>query len=241
MPSVHFFTDFTCNGPYVGELHGAVARIDTGLNRIDLMHDVPAFNVMAGAVLLAQLIRQIPIGDAVVAVVDPGVGTARVPLALKVDGRWLVGPDNGLLDMSLRQAMHSQIHEIKWCPDRLSRSFHGRDLFAPAAARLLGKNPTELAPIPEIQRLADVGSGTHGQVVYVDGYGNLVTSFKPPVGGGVELADQHIAPAGVFGEVAHKNLFCYENSMGLLEVACREGSASRQLGLGVGATVLRKQ
>ena len=240
MPSVHFFTDFTRHGPYVGELHGAVARLAPGVNRIDLMHDVPAFNISAGAVLLAQLIQQIPAGDAVVAVVDPGVGTARAPLAVKLDGRWLVGPDNGLLDLTLRQAMQCQIYQITWRPDRLSRSFHGRDLFAPVAARLLVNEPTGLAPIPDIKRLPDMCSATHGQVVYVDGYGNLVTSLKPPVGDGVEINRQHIAPAGVFGEVAVNTLLCYENAMGLLEVACREGSAACQLGLGVGTEVLRK-
>jgi S-adenosylmethionine hydrolase len=130
------FTDFGATGPYVGQVKAVLAREAPGLPAIDLLHEAPAMNPRASAYLLASLAPSIQGDVAFVCVVDPGVGTARRALALKADGRWFVGPDNGLLDIVGLRAQSAEWWEIQWRPAELSATFHGRDLFAPVAARL---------------------------------------------------------------------------------------------------------
>src|SRR5512143_1221602 len=138
------FTDFGWTGPYVGQMKAVLAAAAPGVPVIDLMHDAPAFRPRPAGVLLAALLAEVPAGAVVLAVVDPGVGTARAPLAVSVDGRWLVGPDNGLFAPTLRCDRAAEAWEITWRPARLSASFHGRDLFAPIAASIAaGKLPLD--------------------------------------------------------------------------------------------------
>src|SRR5690348_15322031 len=136
------FTDFGATGPYVGQVKAVLAREAPQQPVIDLLHQAPAMNPRASAYLLASLAPSIKGDAAFVCVVDPGVGTARRALALRADGRWFVGPDNGLLDVVARRARETEWWEIAWRPQDLSATFHGRDLFAPVAARLArGETP----------------------------------------------------------------------------------------------------
>lgn len=140
------FTDFGHAGPYMGEMRAALLRRAPAVPVVDLMADAPAFRPDLAAYLLAALWPTALPGDVLLAVVDPGVGTARRPLAVEVDGRWLVGPDNGLFEPILRRAGRWQGHAIAWRPERLSTSFHGRDLFAPVAAGLATGGRPALTP-----------------------------------------------------------------------------------------------
>ncbi|MFQ5468633.1 MAG: S-adenosyl-l-methionine hydroxide adenosyltransferase family protein, partial [Kiloniellaceae bacterium] len=131
------FTDFGPTGPYMGQVTGALMRDAPGVEIVQLMCDAPAFDPRASAYLLAAYGPDFPEGSVFLAVVDPGVGGPRAPLALQAGGRWYVGPDNGLLAMVARRAgPAARAWEITWRPARLSATFHGRDLFAPVAARL---------------------------------------------------------------------------------------------------------
>ncbi|HZD26702.1 MAG TPA: SAM-dependent chlorinase/fluorinase, partial [Alphaproteobacteria bacterium] len=131
------FTDFGREGPYMGQMRAVLARRAPGVPVIDLIADVPAWDVRAGAYLLPAYAAEFPAGTVFLCVVDPGVGSARQPMALKADGRWYVGPDNGLFELVARRAAAARGWRIDWRPDRpLSASFHGRDLFAPVAADL---------------------------------------------------------------------------------------------------------
>ena len=130
------FTDFGANGPYLGQMEMAIRRIAPSAVVVNLLADAPSFDPRASAYLLAALTVEVPEGAVVLGVVDPGVGGPRRPMVARVDGRWLVGPDNGLFELLLRRGSQIETWEIVWRPDRLSATFHGRDLFAPVAARL---------------------------------------------------------------------------------------------------------
>ena len=133
---IFLFTDFGSADLYVGQVKAVLAAQAPRAPVIDLLNDAPPFNIRAGAHLLAALAARIPRGSVTLAVVDPGVGGAREAVAVRADGRWFVGPDNGLISVAAARAGTAQVYAIGWRPRRLSASFHGRDLFAPVAAML---------------------------------------------------------------------------------------------------------
>src|SRR5882757_10859172 len=133
---IALFTDFGLSGPYTGQMVAVLQQTAPGVPVIQLFADAPAGNPKAAAYLLAAYAAWFPPGTVFLCVVDPGVGGARAPLMIDADGRWYVGPDNGLFELLLRRAKSAQTRAITWRPEKLSASFHGRDLFAPAAAQL---------------------------------------------------------------------------------------------------------
>jgi S-adenosyl-L-methionine hydrolase (adenosine-forming) len=235
---IHLVTDFGPSGPYLGQMIAVLRRSAPEVPVVDLLNDAPAFAPELCAHLLAALLDEVPAGDLVMAIVDPGVGTERAALALQVDGRWLVGPDNGLFEIILRRAVRSRAWRIAWRPGRLSASFHGRDLFAPVAARLARGDLTALEP-GSVTREPDWPDELD-RIVHVDAYGNAVTGrraaslFEATM---IEVAGRHIARARTFGAVPIGTAFWYENSLGLVELAVSRGSAARELGLKPGSRI----
>src|SRR5437667_3655074 len=122
------YTDYGVGDPYVGQIHAALAREAPGVPIVDLLHTVPNFDIRAGAYLLPALAAEFPEGSIFVGVVDPGVGSDRAAVMARADRRWYVGPDNGLFHVVARRAYHLDVWTIEWKPERLSASFHGRDL-----------------------------------------------------------------------------------------------------------------
>lgn len=236
---LHLFTDFGLQGPYVGQLHAAILREAPGLTVIDLLHDAPMFRPRAAAHLLAACAGASRPGEVFVCVVDPGVGTARRPLALQADGRWFVGPDNGLLDVVAARSAEAAWWEITWRPWKLSASFHGRDLFAPVGARIAsGAPPTAWGtPCPPP---ADITADALAEIIYLDAYGNAMTGLR-----GAQVESHVLVTAGgerlayrrTFGEAAPGEAFWYVNSLGLVEIAVNRGSAAARLGLTIGMPV----
>ncbi|ROR34851.1 hypothetical protein EDC57_0760 [Inmirania thermothiophila] len=231
------FTDFGPGGPYTGQVEAVLAREAPGVAAVRIMEDAPAMRAGAAAVLLAALVETVPPPAVWLCVVDPGVGTARRALAVRTAGRWLVGPDNGLMEPAVRRLGGGRWHEIRWRPSRLSDTFHGRDLFAPAAARLARGAPLDMAPVPAPDHgVADEPA----EVIYVDPYGNCVTGLRAgAVAGGAVLvaAGRRLRRARTFGEVPPGAAFWYVDSMGLVEIAVHGGSAAARLGLRVGDPV----
>ncbi|HEX7043606.1 MAG TPA: SAM-dependent chlorinase/fluorinase [Burkholderiales bacterium] len=233
------YTDFGVTDPYVGQMRAVLAREAPGVPVIDLLHAVPDFDIRAGAYLLAALAAQFAPGTVFVGVVDPGVGGARRPIMLRADGRWYVGPDNGLFHVVARRARAAEWSSIDWRPARLSASFHGRDLFAPAAARLARGEPvpaTACDPgVPEVDWPEDLPA-----IIYIDHYGNAMTGLRAA---GVDrdavlaVAGRQLQHAPVFSAVTPGMPFWYENSIGLIEVAENRGSAAATLGLRLGDPV----
>ena len=234
------FTDYGWRDPYVGQLKAVLAREVPGVPVIDLLHDAPDFNAHAGAHLLAALAPEFPAGAVFVCVVDPGVGGQRGAVAIEADGRWFVGPDNGLFSIVAARATQLRRFRIAWRPERLSASFHGRDLFAPVAAWLAAGRPPE----ERLQRIdaleGNFDASDLSRVIYIDHYGNCWTGLRGDLmagGAALEVAGRRLPHRRVFSEAEKGEAFWYVNSVGLVEVAANRASAAELLKVGVGDTV----
>jgi S-adenosylmethionine hydrolase len=247
MSLITLLTDFGTADSYVAEVKGVLlSRVpDTAL--VDVSHSVPPGDIRAAAYLLGRVWHRFPPGTIHFAVVDPGVGTERAALALRAQGHYFVGPDNGLFTFVLRDA-EVQIVSLP-TPDGASASFHGRDLFAPAAAALAAGATLAILGEPFVAMPARLvyaephyeGKSVVGQVVYVDRFGTLVTNLTPalvPPYATVEVEGLEIgALRRTFGDVPTGGLVAYLGSGGQVEIAVRDGSATRRLGMGVGGRV----
>jgi S-adenosylmethionine hydrolase len=234
-------TDFTLRGPYVGEMLAVLAREAPGLPSLSLMSDLPPWSPRAAAYLVDALRARQPAGSVLVVVVDPGVGTrSRRPVWLEAQGQILVGPDNGLFEVVLRRAPPVRMHEILWRPRRLSASFHGRDLFAPVAARLATGVAVAGRRIRRRGRWSGGWPEDLDEVIYVDGFGNCMTGRRActmPRDARISVDGRPLAHARTFGAVAPGEAFWYENSLGLVELSVNQGRADAVLGLAVGTAV----
>lgn len=240
------FTDFGVKGPYMGQMRAALLAAAPDTDVIDLMVDAPPFDPRASAYLLAAVSQALPASFVCVAVIDPGVGSARRPLILRCGGRLYVGPDNGLLEIVARHAapLPGEWWEITWQPENLSASFHGRDLFAPVAGRLAMHGEVvlpELAkPFQPEASVYSAWSDDLAEVIYIDAYGNCMTGVRTETAGAlfeVVLDSLVIPSATTFSAVQAGQAFCYGNAMGLLEIAVNQGSAASSLGLEIGSQV----
>jgi S-adenosyl-L-methionine hydrolase (adenosine-forming) len=235
------FTDFGLDGPYTGQMKAVLCRDAPGTAVLDLFADAPADNPKAAAYLLAAYAAWFPAGTVFLCVVDPGVGGARTAIVVEADGRRYVGPGNGLFELVRRRAEETRSWEIDWRPDRLSASFHGRDLFAPVAAMLArgaavpGKLETSGA-----DRRPDWPDDL-AEIVYVDHYGNALTGLRAatvPEAARLEAAGRLLERARTFSDLPPGSAFWYENSNGLAEIAVNRGRADRDLGLAVGTEIV---
>ena len=240
------FTDFGLSGPYVGQMKAVLADHTV----IDLQHDAPPCAPKAAAYLLASLTGQFPADCIFLCVVDPGVGGDRAPGVLKAGDQWFVGPDNGLFEMVIRQSIASGLRvqwwDITWRPDTPSASFHGRDIFAPIAARIAaGQGP--LVGGDDIFSERDLVAVRHqnwpddlAEVIYIDGFGNAMTGISGRSldrASKVTVNDQELHFCETFSGVCEGVCFWYENSCGLVELAVNKGRAAERLELSIGTAV----
>ncbi len=247
MRLITLLTDFGTVDSYLAEVKGVLLTAIPEAVLVDVTHSVPPGDVRAAAYLLGRVWHRFPVGTVHFAVVDPGVGTGRAALALGAHGHYFVGPDNGLFTYVLRDAK-VQIVSLP-TPDGASATFHGRDLFAPAAAALaageaLAGLGEPFAGMPVRLVYAEPhyeGKSVVGQVVYVDRFGTLVTNLTPdlvPHYAAVEVEGLEVGPLRrTFGDVPTGGLVAYLGSGGQVEIAVRDGSAARRLGMGVGGRV----
>jgi S-adenosylmethionine hydrolase len=235
------FTDFGLKGPYTGQVKAALYRAAPAVPVVDLFADAPAGRPKPAAYLLAAYGIWFPPGTVLLAVVDPGVGSARGAVIVEADGRWYVGPDNGLFELVRRRAPTSRVWDILWRPAEMSASFHGRDLFAPVAGRLAcGAFPSEPPRPGEIGRYPDWPDDLP-EIVYVDHYGNAITGLRTELleeRTGLRVAGHDLARARTFSDVPPGAAFWYANSNGLAEIAVNAGRADAALGLAVGSPVM---
>jgi S-adenosyl-L-methionine hydrolase (adenosine-forming) len=233
-------TDFGLCGPYTGQMKAVLHEIAPGVPIIDLFADLPAAKPQPAAYLLAAFAPWFPAGTVFLAIVDPGVGGTRAALVVEADHRFYVGPDNGLFELILRRAGDARVSEIVWRPALLSASFHGRDLFAPIAARLVaGGLPSGDLRSAEPIRFADWPEELP-QIVYLDGYGNAMTGMRAkalPAHARLRVGNRELTRARTFSDAPPGTAFWYENSNGLAEIAVSSGSAEKVLGLAIGTPV----
>lgn len=187
VPTIALITDFGLQDSYVGVMKGVILSICPHAQIIDLTHAIQPQNVRQAAYVLLSAYDYLPPGTIVVAVVDPGVGSARKSIAIKTDRGYFVGPDNGLFSYVFKHMTIQQVVALqtpKYRLDQVSQTFHGRDIFSPAAAHLAAGVPIEeLGPSHaklielEMPRLEFNNNTIHGEILHIDHFGNLTTSI----------------------------------------------------------------
>lgn len=234
------FTDFGLEGPYTGQMKAVLLRDAPDVPVVDLFADAPTANPKAAAYLLAAHATWFPPGTVFLSVIDPGVGSERAAIIVEADGRWFVGPDNGLFELVVRRADAARSWDITWQPEALSASFHGRDLFAPVAAKLArGENPPGRLRPADAGRMYDWPDDL-AEIVYIDHYGNAMTGLRAaliPHTARLAAAGHVLPHARTFSSVPKGGAFWYENSNGLAEIAVNSGPAASTLGLDIGTPV----
>jgi S-adenosylmethionine hydrolase len=253
-----FLTDYGLADEFVGVCHGVIARIAPTVRVIDLSHSIPAHDVLRGALALGRATPFMPSDAVYVAVVDPGVGSDRRAVALEaVSGAFLVGPDNGVLSLAWASlggiASANEITSEAVRAPSVSRTFHGRDVFAPAAAHLATGFPiADAGPgvDPESLQILDlpgpmVAPGAIGaRVVSVDGFGNVQLNVEPMhlraagLGDALGLLGRSVPLVGTFADVPRGALAAIVDSQGHVALVVNHGSAAVMLALGQGATVV---
>jgi S-adenosyl-L-methionine hydrolase (adenosine-forming) len=242
-PIITLLTDFGTADGYVAELKGVLYAAAGDVTVVDLSHDIPPQDVESARLAVARYWRRFPSGTVHVVVIDPGVGSARAALAVSSDGRFLVGPDNGVLSPSLL-ASGSRAVSLP-VPPSASATFHGRDVFAPAAANLATGTPIDsLGPAcldPVIRRTPEARRGPNGsvigEIIAIDRFGNAVSNLIAPRGGRVEIAGRVMPIVRTYADAPVGDVIAVVGSSGFVEIAQRDGSAARALELTRGTPV----
>lgn len=249
---IALLTDFGTRDPYVAAMKGVLCSLAPDSPLIDITHEVPAHSVTNAAYHLKCVMPYMPDGTVIVCVVDPGVGTGRRILALNTGSVWVLAPDNGILEYLCEGRSTERFYHITKVPgsEKASKTFHGRDIFAPAAALLArGKSLRALGkrvPAPARRTLfvspEKGGSVVRGEVLHVDGFGNIISNIVLPSGttGGftVSVAGRRItSTADTYGHAPAARPFYLRGSSGLLEISVRSADASRILKVRMGDTI----
>ena len=233
------FTDFGRDGPYLGQVEAVLQQQAPGIPVINLFSDLTPFDIQGAAYLLPAYAAGFPSGSVFTGVVDPGVGSDRKGVVVQAAGRWYVGPDEGLFALVTRRAQSVHAYRLPEVADA-SPSFHGRDVFAPAAAFLArnGRLPEGCEPCTVNAR--SEWPDDLARVVYIDRYGNAITGLRAATVAETAVLTVNGHPleaAQTFSDVAEGQVFWYANSNGLVEIAVNRGRADTLLDIHVGVSV----
>jgi S-adenosyl-L-methionine hydrolase (adenosine-forming) len=237
-------TDFGLSGPYVGQVLSVLHRYAPGVPAISLFADAPMYNPKNTAYLLAAYAEAFPEGSTFLAVVDPEVGTGKqTPVIVQACERWFVGPDNGLFNVVCQRSKRPvRYWEISWRPERISASFHGRDLYAPVAARVAQGDLSAGKALAS--RMRTEWPPDLWEIIYIDHFGNAITGIRASqvdANAILEIRGNSLRKARTFGSVSRGDSFWYENSAGLIEIATNRERADVKLGLSVGDDLVPAQ
>lgn len=253
-PLITLTTDFGWRDSYVAQMKGVILSIDPNGRITDLSHDIARHDITEGALFLAGALPFFPPGTINVAVVDPGVGSSRNPIVASLGDQYLVCPDNGLLTLVARELKIKAIHIIEnkdYMRGEISATFHGRDIFAPAAAHLANGVPLEsFGPKSDDYVTLDIGepsssSKNHvdGVVIHVDRFGNSITNIRPRNLQNREAGTIRCGPCEMEGikrtyaDVPRGKEVALYGSSGFLEIAVNTGNAADIFGLRPGTRV----
>ncbi|MEO6829921.1 MAG: SAM-dependent chlorinase/fluorinase [Acidobacteriaceae bacterium] len=261
-PLITLTTDFGLQDAFVGIMKGVIAGICPTARIIDLTHGVRAFDVLGGALAIGQAWRYFPAETIHVIVVDPGVGSERLPVLARLGDQWFIAPDNGVLTLVERQTQRAkgaigyrQIENPSYRLPATSSTFHGRDIFAPAAAHLaaqmeqgevaaesFGRGMEQIVQLPIPEPVPHPDGSVEGAILKSDTFGNLLTNISPndlprPVQEfAIEIGDLRISRyCRFFAEADRGELFAVVGSSGMLELAVNRGSAQQKTGIQSGA------
>lgn len=243
-PLVTLLTDFGTADGYVAELKGVLLSAAPDALIVDAAHDIPPQDVELARLTLARYWRRFPAGTVHLVVVDPGVGSSRAGIAVESDGRFLVGPDNGVLSPALLSRGARAVALA--VPGDAAPTFHGRDVFAPAAARLALGESLEFLGLPHerpfIRRTAEAhqrdDGAIEGEVIAIDRFGNAITNLIARAAGAVEFAGRRLPLVSTYSDVPSGSLCAVAGSTGLVEIAARNGHGAEVAGLARGSRVI---
>lgn len=253
-PVITLLSDFGLSDGYVASMKGAILRICPSARLVDVTHLVPPQDIRAGAFLLANVYPEFPEGTIHLAVVDPGVGTGRKPIAVVTPRAVLVGPDNGLFSLVLEKETSVEARILEnpaYRHLKVSNTFHGRDIFAPAAAHLASGAPFEgFGPVctPHIapwSRAARAGDELRGEIIHIDRFGNAISNigekmmreFAVEGGTAAGIRGQSLPLVSAYGDLDPGAVMALIGSSGYLEVAVNQGSAAKKLGIATGEPI----
>ena len=249
-PLVTLLSDFGLKDPYVAEMKAVISTISPESRIIDISHSIEKFNIRMGAFVLASATRYFPKGTINVAVVDPGVGTKRRALLVETEHAFYIGPDNGLLMLAAWRDRVRHVYAItnpKLMRPQVSATFHGRDVFAPAAAHLAnGTPPADFGSeindyaVPTFAKPFLKSGELSGEVLHIDDFGNIITNLtdkdlkkmavKPKKLLTVKLKNKsrRMRFYTTYGDVATRNMLALIGSHDFLEIAVNQGNASKK-------------
>ena len=259
MPSaiITLTTDFGLRDPYVAEMKAVILSINPNVTIVDITHQIEKFNIRMGAYILAAATPHFPKGTIHVAVVDPGVGTKRRAILVQTKGGYFIGPDNGVLMLAARNQGVRHIYRIenpKFMLPRVSDTFHGRDVFAPAAAYLAkGELPSKFgseirdAVMPVFAKIMRRKGVLIGEVIHVDDFGNVVTNFgekelellkgKETVNIRLKGVRLRFKLCRAYADVKPQEPLAIFGSHNFLEISVNQGNAAERFGVKVGDKV----
>jgi len=247
-PLVTLTTDFGLRDSYAAEMKAVILKISPNAMVVDITHQIDKFDVTMGAYVLASASPQFPDGTVHVAVVDPGVGTKRRPIIVQTDKCFFVGPDNGVLALAVKSiGGKTRIYGItnsEFMSPKISSTFHGRDIFAPAAAYLAkGISPAEFGlethqmMLPKFAKIIRRGDALEGQVIHIDDFGNIITSFTGEELKTMEIKEKlHVKVGGIeltlllcmtYGDVEKRQPLAIIGSHNFLEISVNQGNAAK--------------
>jgi S-adenosylmethionine hydrolase len=255
-PILTLTTDFGLSDHYAGTMKGVILGICPQAQIVDISHEIAPFETIEGAFTIAQAYRYFPKTTTHVVVVDPGVGSARRPILMEAAGQYFVAPDNGVLSLvgAHEKRKVRLISNGRYFRKPVSRTFHGRDIFAPVAAHLAaGVPPSRMGKIihdylrPEFEKPRPSGERTWtGRILKIDRFGNIITNFHESEFSGLEHKSFSMAigtaeiggMVGAYSEAPPGELFAIVGSSGYLEISVNQGSAAKQVGCQVGSTAV---
>ena len=240
-------SDFGLKDPYVAEMKGVILTINPKATLIDITHEVEKFNIRMAAFMLASATPYFPQGTIHLAVVDPGVGTQRRAILIQTKKSFFVGPDNGILILAAQNQGIEHVYQLtnpKFMLPKISSTFHGRDIFAPAAAHLdKGVQPTEFGPEikdpinPEFTKVKRANRSLIGEVMHIDGFGNIITNINEK-----DMVQNHAEKVNVdlldislkltfgktYAQAKPKEPIALIGSHGFVEIALNQGNAAEK-------------
>lgn len=245
-PVVALLTDFGLRDSYVAEMKGVILSICPVATIADVSHQIEKFNVRMGAYVLACAAPYFPRSTVFVAVVDPGVGTRRKAILMQTKQAYFIGPDNGLLALAAANQGIERVHEIsnkKLLLPEVSNTFHGRDVFAPAAAHLANGTPladfgpeTRIISTPSFAKIVKKRNMLTGEVLHVDGFGNIVTNIQKRELDRIDIKETlyirlkstklKLSLCRAYAEVGRQRPLAIIGSHGFFEVSVNEGNAA---------------